>query len=130
VCEAPGFGFAIRHYSEPQIVGNWFPPIYFGARWSNDNSYACPRSGVICLAEALGLSPDVGAGPSSPGGVPDMEIGPPLSGEAPDTSAGVSSPSWIEGMNRSCANTPRGGDSQLDPSWARASAASLPHQRM
>jgi hypothetical protein len=52
------------------------------------NSSASPKSGVICPAEALELSFDVGAGPSSPGGGPGIETGPPSLGEAPSASVG------------------------------------------
>jgi hypothetical protein len=94
------------------------------------NSSACPGLGVIHLAEALGLSPIVGAWPPSPNRVPGTKSGLPSLGEAPGASVGVSSSSQIEGLNISCMNTPGGGDLQLDMSRARASVASLPHRRM
>jgi hypothetical protein len=68
--------------------------------------------------------------PSSPGGVSGMGTDPPMWGEPPCEFAGVSSVSRIEGLSRSYMNTPRGGDSRLDPSRARASATSLSCQRM
>jgi hypothetical protein len=37
--------------------------------------------------------------------------------------------SWMDGLNRSCTNTPRG-NLRLDPSRARASGASLSHERI
>jgi hypothetical protein len=115
-----------------KVVGKWFLSIHFGlgGPTTATNSSACPRSGVICPAEALGLSLDIGTRPSLPDGVPGMETGPPSSGDAPGISVGVSSSSWIEGFNRSCVNRPKGGDSRHDPSWARASAASLSHRRI
>jgi hypothetical protein len=55
----------------------------------------CPGLGVICPAEALRLSPDVGAGPSFLGRVPGTETGSPSLREAPGEGAGVSSLSLI-----------------------------------
>jgi hypothetical protein len=85
---------------------------------------------VVGLAEALGLAPDIGDGPPSPDRGPSTETGPPSSSEPPGAHAGISSSSRIEGLNRSYMNTPGGGDSQLDPSQAKASATSLSHRRI
>jgi hypothetical protein len=48
----------------------------------------------------------------------------PSSGEVPGERTRTSSSNRIEGLNKSYANTPAGVGSRLDPSRARASAAS------
>jgi hypothetical protein len=48
----------------------------------------------------------------------------------PNTVAETSSSSQMEGLNRSYVNTQGGGVSQLDPSQAMTSAASLSHWRI
>jgi hypothetical protein len=76
------------------------------------NSFVCPGPGVICSAEALEQSPNVGMGLSSlGGGGARTETSLPSLWEALSVSVGVSSSSRIEGLNRYCANTPRGGNS-------------------
>jgi hypothetical protein len=57
-----------------------------------------------------------------------MEL--PSFGEHLGECARVSSSSRIEGLNKSYVNTPGGAGWQLDPSQARALAASLSHQRI
>jgi hypothetical protein len=89
-----------------------------------------PGLGAIGPAEAPGLASDIGAGPFSPGGVPGTDIELPSSGEAPGERTEMSSLGQIEGLNKSCVNTPGGGGSRLDPSRARASASSLSHRRI
>jgi hypothetical protein len=96
------------------------------------NSFACPGSGMVGSVGAPGLAPDIGDGtPYTDGGF-GTEIDPPSSGEPPPPGAhaGISSSSLIECLNRSCVNTPGGGNSWLDPSWVKASTASLSHWRM
>jgi hypothetical protein len=93
-------------------------------------SPACPGSDAIGPAQALGPAPDSGATPLSPGGVPSMGTSLPSLGEPQGEHARASSLSRMEGLNRSCANTPGGGDSWLELSWARASTASLSRQRI
>jgi hypothetical protein len=90
----------------------------------------CLGSGVLGLVEAPGQAPSITAGSCLPGGVPGAETGVPSLGEVPGAIARVSSSSRMEGLKRSCANTPGGGDSRLDPSRARALAALLSHRRM
>jgi hypothetical protein len=92
-------------------------------------SPACPGFDAIGLGQAPGPAPDNGARPLSPGGVPSMGTGPPSLGEPQGERARASSLSRMEGLNRSCANTP-GGHSWLELSWARASTASLSRQRI
>jgi hypothetical protein len=82
------------------------------------NGFACPESSVVGPTVAPGLAPDIGNGPPSPDGGPSTETYPPSSGEPPGTHIKISSLSQIEGLNRFCVNTPRGGDSWLDPSRA------------
>jgi hypothetical protein len=66
-----------------------------------------PRLGVMGPAEAPGLASDIGTGPSSSSEL--ASIGEPLGGHAV-----VSSSSRIEGLNKSCMNTPGWGGSQFD----------------
>jgi hypothetical protein len=89
------------------------------------NAFACPGSSVVGPTGAPGLAPDISDGPPSADGGPGTETGLPSSGEPSGTRARTSSSSQIEGLNRSYTNTPGGGDSRLDPSWAKASAVSL-----
>jgi hypothetical protein len=76
------------------------------------------------------MASGIGARPLSPGRVLGTGVELPSSREPSGEHAGVSSSSLIEGLNRSCVKTPGGGDSRLDPSRARASAASLSHRRI
>jgi hypothetical protein len=64
--------------------------------------------GAIGLTEVPGLASGVGAGPFSPGRVPGMGTEAPSSGEVLGECTGPSSLDWIEGLNKSYANTPRG----------------------
>jgi hypothetical protein len=89
-----------------------------------------PGFGAIGPAEAFGLASGIGNVPLSPGEAPGTGAKLHSSRGPPGEHAGVSSSSHIEGLNRSCTNTPDGGDSLLDPSRARESAASLSRQRI
>jgi hypothetical protein len=63
--------------------------------------------------------------PPSPGGVLGTDTGLSSPSEDPGASVEMSSSSQMEGLNKSCVNTPGAGGSRLDPSWARALATSL-----
>jgi hypothetical protein len=76
------------------------------------------------------LASSVRVGSFSPGGVPGMGTEEPSSGEVPGECTGTSSSDRIEGLNKSCANTPGGLGSRLDPSRVRASTTSLSRQRI
>jgi hypothetical protein len=65
-----------------------------------------------------------------PVSVPGDGAGLPSPDGVPSGGAGLSSSSWMDDLMRPCTNTPGGGYSQVDPSWARASAASLSRQRI
>jgi hypothetical protein len=71
--------------------------------------------------EAMSPSSDgvlsAGAGPPSPIGVSVV-------------TTGTSSSIWMDDLSRSCMNMPERGCSRLVPNRARASVASLSHQRM
>jgi hypothetical protein len=88
-------------------------------------SSVCPGSGVLGLAKAQGQAPSVTVGSRLPCGVLITETSVPSLGEVPGRIVGASSSSRMEGLKRSCTNMLGGGDSQLDPSRARASADSL-----
>jgi hypothetical protein len=53
-----------------------------------------------------------------------------LPGEIPGTGTGISFSSQMEGLNKSCVNTPKGDGSWLNLRWVRVSAASLSHRRI
>jgi hypothetical protein len=69
------------------------------------------RLGAIGPTEAPGLVSVVGVRPFSPGGVPGMGTKVPSFREVSGECTGTSSSSWIEGLNKSYANTPRRVDS-------------------
>jgi hypothetical protein len=92
-------------------------------------SPSSPRLGVMGPAEAPGPASDIGTAPSSSDEAPGASIELPSTKKPPSGRAMVSSLSWIEGLNKYCVNTPEGGGSQFNPSRARASTASLSHQR-
>jgi hypothetical protein len=73
-----------------------------------------PGLGAMGPTEALGLTPSVGAGSFSPNGVPGMGTEVPSSREVPGKHTGTSSSSRIEGLNKSCVNTPEGVGSRLN----------------
>jgi hypothetical protein len=62
--------------------------------------------GAIGPAEAPVLASGVGAGLFSPHGVPGMGTEVPSFGEVSGECTGTSSSSRIEGLNKSCVNTP------------------------
>jgi hypothetical protein len=64
--------------------------------------------GAIVLAKVPRLASDIGVGSFPPGGVPGMGTEPPSSGEVSGRCTEKSSPSWMEGLNKSYANTPGG----------------------
>jgi hypothetical protein len=70
-----------------------------------------PSLSIVGSAEVPGLASDVGARPPSLNGVPSMDILLPSYGETPCERTTMSYSSWIEGLNKSCKNTPRGGGS-------------------
>jgi hypothetical protein len=80
--------------------------------------------------EASGLASNTDAKLLSPGRVNGVGTELPSSREVPGNCTRISSSSRIEGLNKSCVNTPGGGGSQLDPSRPSALAASLSHQRI
>jgi hypothetical protein len=88
------------------------------------------RFGSIGLPEAPGLTLGVRVMPSLLNGAPGTSYGLSLPGEISGTGTGISSSSRMEGLNKSCVNTPKEDDSRLNPSRARASAASLSRQRI
>jgi hypothetical protein len=76
-------------------------------------------------AKAPGLASEIRAGSSIPSGVPGIGARLSLPRGILGVGTVISSSSWMEGLNKSYVNTIRGGGSQLDSSWAKASAASL-----
>jgi hypothetical protein len=64
------------------------------------------RLGAIGPAEAPGLASGVCAEPFSPHGVPGMGTEVPSFREVSGERTGTSSSSRIEGLNKSCVNTP------------------------
>jgi hypothetical protein len=117
--------------SHQSVLGLGSPVI---ALISAPGSQSRPSSpaGVPGLASKVGTGPPspgrvlgAGVGLSSPGGVPDVGVAMSLPGGAPSVGTRQSSSRWMDGLNKSCVNTPRGGGSRLDPSRARASAALL-----
>jgi hypothetical protein len=88
------------------------------------------RLGAIGSAETPGLPSDIGVGPFSPSGFPGTGVELSSSEEGPGECTGISSSSQVDGLNKSGANTPRGGVSRLDSSRARALAALLSHRRI
>jgi hypothetical protein len=81
-------------------------------------------------AEVPKLDFDVGAGLLPPSGVPGMGTEAPSSREVSGECTRTSSSSRIEGLNKSCVNTPGGFSSRLNLSRVRASTASLSRQRI
>jgi hypothetical protein len=93
-------------------------------------SHSGPGLGLISLTEDLGSAFDVGTRPSSLGGTPGTSIELLASGDVLGAGSRISSLSQMEGLNKSCVNTPGGGGSQLDLNRARALATSLSYRRI
>jgi hypothetical protein len=91
-----------------------------------------PRFGLMGPTGSPWLTSKVGAEPSFSwwGHWLWYRVGLSSSGEAPSMGTGISSSSLMEGLNKSCVNTLRGGGSRLDLSWVRASAVPLSRRRM
>jgi hypothetical protein len=72
-----------------------------------------PGLGAIGPVEVPGLASGVSVGPFSPTRVPGMGTEAPSSGEVLGKHTRTSSSSRIEGLNKSCMNTPGGSDRVL-----------------
>jgi hypothetical protein len=116
-----------RRYSE---IGLHQFIAWLGGPTTATTSPSGHELGLISLVEGPGSAFDINTRPSSPGGIPGAGIEPLASEEVPDVGSGISSSSQMEGLNKSCMNTPGGGGSRLDPNQATASASSLSHRRI
>jgi hypothetical protein len=91
-----------------EVVGDWFSPICIEVGRPDNSCYSPSGSwfGFIGWTGASGLTSEVRAGVSLPGGVPDAGNGLSSPGEIPGVGTEISSSSRMEGLNKSCVNSP------------------------
>jgi hypothetical protein len=127
-----GFSFIVWYCPKSEVLKYWLLPVSIRVRQA-DNSYyfSLPLqvwfdmsgrgSRVYFKSQSQAVfarrSPWRWCGLSSPGEISGL-------------GTEISSSSQINDLNKSCSNMPGEGISWLDPSRARASAASLSHQRI
>jgi hypothetical protein len=128
----PGLSFIIWYCSKHEVFRDLSPPVCVRAERPDNGCYFHPGSRPYSIGpiEVPGSASKVGDMPPLLSRVPDVDVGLSSLDGVPGTGAGPSSSSWIEGLNKSCVNTPGGGGSRLDPSRVRVLTASLSHRRI
>jgi hypothetical protein len=114
VCKASHFGFIIGYCPSQRYleIGFCQSTSGMGSLTTSTISPSGPRFGSIgSAAPPLGFTSEVGDWSSFPGGVLGIGIGLSSLGEVSDVGARLSSSSQMEGLNKSCANTPGCGSS-------------------
>jgi hypothetical protein len=132
VCEALSFNFIIWYCPKLEVLREWFSPVRIRVGRVDNSCYLF--LGLLAWFDMSGRGSwvyiRIGVRPSLPSEVPSAGCGLSSHGEISGMCTRISSFSQMDGLNKYCVNMPGGGGSRLDPSPARASAASLSRQRI